>query len=149
MTWWKNSDMKQCNWFLCSWHITELVPCTDLLRMKPLDTTCYKTVSWFCSNDGSVHFTRLRVHSFTRQHHILKNTWSIKNPDNLVCGWDPLDWSKSDPSDQYRPGHPTHFQPWVKWWNSSLQTGRWSVWRLFLLHILVDVNCLWVFSCIW
>ena len=103
--------MKQCNWFLCSWHITELVPCTDLLRMKSLDTTCYKTVSWFCTNGGSVHFTRLRVHLFTRQHHILKNTWSIKNPDNLVCGSDPLDWSKSDPSDLDCPGYPTHFQP--------------------------------------
>ena len=42
--------------------------------------------------------------------------WSIKSgsyPDNLVCGWDPLDPLKSDPSDPDNLGHPTHFQPWA------------------------------------
>ena len=32
-------------------------------------------------------------------------------PDNLICGWDPLDPPKSDPSDSDCPGHPAHFQP--------------------------------------
>ena len=43
----------------------------------------------------------------------LKNMHVISglHPNNLVCGCDPLDPSKSDPSDPDCPGYPTHFQP--------------------------------------
>ena len=43
---------------------------------------------------------------FSKEHVI-----SRSHPDNLVCGQDPLDPPKSDPSDPDCPGHPTHFQP--------------------------------------
>ena len=61
--------MKQCHWFLCFWQDKELVPCTDFLRVKSLDTTCFKTAwgiklilhQWWFST-----FTRLKVHSLIR-----------------------------------------------------------------------------------
>ena len=37
--------MEQCHRFLHSWQDTELVPCTDFLKMKSLDTTCFK-IAW-------------------------------------------------------------------------------------------------------
>ena len=52
---WKKSDIKQCHRLL--WD-TEPVPCTDFLRMKSLDTTCFKTArgsNWFHTSGGSVH----------------------------------------------------------------------------------------------
>ena len=51
----EKSDMKQCQRLR---QDTELVTCTEFLRMKSLDTTCFKTlevVSWFHTSDGSVH----------------------------------------------------------------------------------------------
>ena len=52
---WKKSDIKQCHRLL--WD-TEPVPCTDFLRMKSLDTTCFKTArgsNWFHTSGDSVH----------------------------------------------------------------------------------------------
>ena len=43
---------------------------------------------------------------FSKEHVI-----SRSHPDNVVCGGDPLDPRKSDPSDLDCTGHPTHFQP--------------------------------------
>ena len=56
---WKIFDMEQCHRFLHSWQDTEPVPCTDFLKMKSLDTTCFKLLEikiiWFHTNDISVH----------------------------------------------------------------------------------------------
>ena len=41
-----------------SWQDKEQIPCTEFLRMKSLDITTSKqlqVVSWFHTNDGSVH----------------------------------------------------------------------------------------------
>ena len=35
--------MEQCHRFLHSWQYIEPVPCVDFLKMKSLDTTCFKT----------------------------------------------------------------------------------------------------------
>ena len=54
----KNFDMEQCHRFFHSWQDTELVTCTDFLKIKSLDTICFKMlekISWFPTNDISVH----------------------------------------------------------------------------------------------
>ena len=73
---------------------TEPVTCTDL---KSLDTTCFKTTwdnklishQWYFSA-----FIRPKVHALTYQMPELfskEHVISRSHPDNLVCGWDPLD----------------------------------------------------------
>ena len=52
------NDMKQCHRFLCSWQDTELVSCTDFLKMKFLNTTDFKTawgIKLVSDQCGSVH----------------------------------------------------------------------------------------------
>ena len=108
--------MEQCHRFLHSWQDTELVPCTDFLKMKYLDTHASKQleiISWFHTNDISVHsldprFTRLPVANI-----VLKRTCDIRVASrNLVCGDEThLTLQKSDPIDSDCPGHPTHLQP--------------------------------------
>ena len=51
----EKSDVKQCHRFL---QDTELVPRTEFMRMKSLDTTCFKT--------GFSEFTRPKVHLLNR-----------------------------------------------------------------------------------
>ena len=77
---WQIFDMEQCHRFLHSWQDTELIPCTNFLKIKSLDTTCFKTAcnknklfshQWYFSA-----FIRPQVHSLTRcQHCFLKNMW--------------------------------------------------------------------------
>ena len=113
---WKKKSLERCHRFLYSWQDTEPVPCIDFLKVKSLDTTCFKTAwdnklvshPWYFSA-----FIRPKVHSrsyqmptlFSKEHVI-----SGSHPENSVCGWDPLDPSKSDPSDPDCLGHPIHFQ---------------------------------------
>ena len=40
---WKFFDMEQCHGFLHSWWDTKLVSYTDFLKIKSLDTRCFKT----------------------------------------------------------------------------------------------------------
>ena len=72
--------MEQCHRFLHPWQDTEPVPCTDFLKMKYLDFTCFKTTwdknklvsyQWYFST-----FIRPKVYSLIRcQHYFLKNMW--------------------------------------------------------------------------
>ena len=110
----KNFDMEQCHRFLHCWQDTESVPCTEFLKMKSLDTTCFKTAwdnklvshQWYFSP-----FIRPKVYQMPRlffEEYVISGS----HPDNLVGRWDPLDPQKNDPSDTDCLGHPTHFQPW-------------------------------------
>ena len=78
---WKIFNVEKCHRFLYSWQDIEPVLCTDFLKVKSLDSTCFKTDCF------------------------LKN---MSHPNNLVYGWDPFE--KSDPSNPDCPGHLTHFQ---------------------------------------
>ena len=97
--------MKQCHGFLHSWQDTQLVPCTDFLKMKSLDTTCFNTAwdnklvshQWYFSSyiyqtQSSVTY---QMPTLCSNEHVI----SRSHPDNLVCGWIPLD----------------PFKKWLKW----------------------------------
>ena len=121
---WKKSDMKQCHRFLQG---AELVPCTEFLRIKSLNTTCLKTAwgsNWFHTSDDSVYspdqgsLTYQMPMFFSKERVIYYKSRS--HPDNLVYGWDPLDSPKSDPSDPDNLGHSTHFQPYKVYLNWQL-----------------------------
>ena len=90
---WKIFDMEQCHRYLHSWQNTKSFPCTDFLKMKSLDTTCFK--SWF--HIFSV-FIRSKVYQmstlFSKEHAYVI---SGSHPNNLVWGWDPLDPPKKWP----------------------------------------------------
>ena len=57
----KNFDTEQCHRFLHSWQDTELVPCTDFMKMNrnlwtPHTSKQLEIMSWFHTNDISVHY---------------------------------------------------------------------------------------------
>ena len=68
---------------------------------RPPASKQLQIISWFHTNDISVHSSDPKfTHLIFRSH-----------PDNLVCGWDPLNPPKSGPSDPNCLDHLTHFQP--------------------------------------
>ena len=92
------NDMKQCHRFLCSWQDTELVSCTDFLKMKFLNTTDFKTawgIKLVSDQCGSVHspdprFTHVSdANVFSKGHMwpgVQKSTiWVQKNCRFLAC----------------------------------------------------------------
>ena len=113
-TTWKIFDMEQCHRFLHFWQDTELVPSTDFLNMKSLDTTCFKTawdtgftpMIFQCIHQTVSSLTYYMPILFSKEHVI-----SRSHPDNLACRWEPLDLSKSNQSDPDCLGHLTHLHP--------------------------------------
>ena len=99
--------------FLHSWQDTELVPCIarlleDEIFGHHMLQNYLKLVShqWYFStfmHQTQSSLTYQLPTPFSKEHVI-----SGSYPDNLVCGWEPLDPNPSDPDCL---GHPTHFQP--------------------------------------
>ena len=116
---WKLSDMERCHRFLHSWQHTEPVWSLAQTFWRWNSWTPHVSkhleikISWFHTSDISVHSSDQKL-AYTYQIPTLfskEHVASRSHPNNLVCGWDPLDPPKSKPSDPACLGHPTHFQP--------------------------------------